>query len=86
MRSVCPLCLVAEGDSKHHLVPKSKKGKETVLICTACHKQIHVIFSNKDLEKRYSTIEDLKADANIRKWVKWRNKHPSVHVRHKQKK
>lgn len=82
---ICPICL-HEYDrrqlTKHHLIPKSRKGKETVLVCRPCHKQIHVTFSEKELERNYSTIEALLAAPEFQTWVAWiRKRKPGSRIR-----
>lgn len=57
--------------SEHHLVPKSRGGKETVSICKDCHRQIHALFENKSLEQQLNTVELLLADENFAKYIKW---------------
>ncbi len=68
----CPICKrtppVLE---KHHLKPKCKKGKDTILVCTDCADQVHVLFSNKELAKEYNTLEKLLASEKIQTWAKW---------------
>lgn len=60
---------------KHHLIPKSRKGKETILVCNNCGNQLHHLFSNKEMEKTYNTLETILADERVQKWIKWvRNK------------
>ena len=86
MKKLCPICETFVGTSKHHIVPKSKKGKDIVLICDSCHKQIHSIFTNDELAKQFFTIEKLKQNENVQKWIKWRKTHPSVLVNHKKSK
>jgi len=81
----CPICLHEYERTqltKHHLVPKSRKGKATVLICAACHKQIHAIFSEKELEAKYSTVEALCDAEEFRPWVSWiRKRKPTKRLR-----
>ena len=81
----CPICLHEYHRrelTKHHLVPKSRKGQETVLICAACHKQIHAIFSEKELERRFNTIESLVEAEEFLPWVKWiRKRKPTSKIR-----
>lgn len=56
----CPLCERPNlNPSDHHLVPKSRGGKKTLAICRDCHRAIHALFSNKELEQRYSTVDSL---------------------------
>lgn len=77
---VCPICkrntphIYVE---KHHLVPKAKKGKETVLLCKNCGDILHQLFTNKELEKTYNTIPAILANEDVQKWVSWISKKPS---------
>ena len=74
----CPLCgreLDHTADS-HHLIPKSKKGKETIRLHKVCHKKIHSLFDEKLLTTQYNTIEKLLENADIQKFVKWIQKKP----------
>ena len=70
----CPLC-GRSGEfvspSKHHLVPKSRDGAETVDICTDCHRQVHALFTLVELEREFSTIDALKASEPMQKWTRW---------------
>lgn len=56
---------------KHHTTPKSRKGKETVWVCCDCGNQVHKLFTNKELERQFNTVEKLKADPRIQKWIEW---------------
>ncbi len=50
-------------------MPKSRGGKVTETICRDCHRGIHAIFSNKELERTYNTPEALLAHEAFRKMV-----------------
>jgi hypothetical protein len=66
----CPLCQRPNHrPSDHHLVPKSRGGRITETICRDCHSAIHATFSNKELEREYSTVEALLAHEGLRKMV-----------------
>lgn len=71
---VCPLCMRAippgEQDA-HHLVPKSKGGRETCLLHRICHRQIHALFSETELARQYNTAEALLAHPEVDKFVRW---------------
>lgn len=49
--------------SRHHLVPKLKGGKngETVLLHHICHKEIHASLSEAELARDYATTQALRA-------------------------
>ena len=71
--SKCPLCgrELPEKPSKHHLIPRSLKGRETVLLHRVCHRQIHATFTERELHNYYNTIERILENENIRKFVDW---------------
>ncbi|WP_455271363.1 HNH endonuclease [Rhizobium herbae] len=77
---LCPMCeRVIPDDQKdaHHLVPKSKGGKKTVCLHRVCHDQIHAIFTDSQLAKKFFTIEALLEDPAVQKFVAWvKSKHP----------
>jgi hypothetical protein len=71
----CPLCgrPLAEPFNKHHLIPISKGGKhtETILLHNICHKKIHSVFREIELKRYYNTIERIKENEEIQKFIKW---------------
>lgn len=75
---ICPMCERAIPDDQkaaHHLVPKSKGGKKTVCLHRICHDQIHAIFTDSQLAKKFCTIEAILEDPAVQKFVAWvRNK------------
>lgn len=75
----CPLCerpTPSSEISDHHLVPKSKGGKETEPICNPCHRQIHALYDNWTLANRLNTVESLREDERFAKYLKWAAKQP----------
>lgn len=80
----CPLCnrTLAEKPSKHHLIPRTFKGRNIVLLHRVCHRQIHATFTERELLNYYHTIERILENDNIRKFVTWiKDKPPDFHVR-----
>lgn len=72
--SECPLCgrpLGTENIDRHHLVPKSRKGRVQEPIHKICHRKIHATFTEKQLEKTYHTWESLRAEPAISEFVTW---------------
>lgn len=59
--------------SRHHLIPRSKGGKdgETILIHNICHQKIHSLFSGKELKEHFYTVEKLRENEDMLKFVKW---------------
>jgi len=65
----------------HHVVPKSRGGRDTVALHPICHRAIHANVSNKDLERLYPTIEALRARDDVQAFLKWiANKPPDFHA------
>jgi len=62
---------------KHHLIPKCGKGKDTVKVCVDCGDQIHVLFTEKELRDIYNTVEKLKSNERMQKWIRWIQKRPT---------
>ena len=56
---------------KHHLTPRCKNGKETTSVCIDCGDQIHNLFTNKELEHQYNTVEKLKSHPKMQAWIRW---------------
>ncbi len=70
--TVCPLCLHGyerRALTKHHLVPKCRGGVATVLLCRPCHRQLHATYTEKELERRYPTVEALVAAEELQPYV-----------------
>ena len=63
--------------NEHHLIPKSRKGRNTITIHVICHTKIHSLFTEKELEQQYFTVDRLLAHEEVQKFVKWvRKKDP----------
>ena len=76
---ICPLCgriIPDDQRDEHHLVPKSRGGRETQALHRICHRQIHALFSEAELEKSYATVEALLEHEEMRKFVAWVSKKP----------
>jgi hypothetical protein len=64
----------------HHLVPRQQTKRKkleispTVAICSACHRQIHALFDNKQLARELNTLEKLKNDPQLQKFIAWARK------------
>jgi 5-methylcytosine-specific restriction protein A len=86
----CPLCGRAVPNEnyweKHHLVPRAKGGKETERICVDCGNQVHELFSNNELRDTYNTIDALRKDERVWRWVKWVRKQKNFGICMKKKK
>jgi len=75
----CQLCrLEVQNLTKHHLIPKGKGHRGFIKVCFPCHKQIHILLSEKELAKHYSNLIDLRNHPDVRKWINWRRKRPRL--------
>jgi hypothetical protein len=63
----------------HHLMPRERGGKpeDRVAMCRPCHKQVHAIFSNMELERVHNSVESLRAAPPIKSFIKWIRKQPA---------
>ena len=75
--SICNRLTPINYIEKHHLKPKCKKGKETILVCNSCGDMIHKLFTISELNKNLNTLDAIKSNERIQKWIKWINKKPN---------
>ena len=70
----CALChhaYDARDLTKHHVVPKSRGGTDTVPLCKPCHKQVHALFTERELEERYGTVELLESAEALQPFLRF---------------
>ncbi|MBX3061826.1 MAG: HNH endonuclease [Anaerolineae bacterium] len=68
----CALCeRLVRRANKHHIVPRSEGGEETVWLCLTCHATLHKFFSNRTLADRLNSIEALRSDPDIARYLAW---------------
>ncbi|MDQ0883999.1 5-methylcytosine-specific restriction protein A [Peribacillus sp. V2I11] len=62
----------------HHLTPRELGGSllPIAYLCKSCHKQIHALYSNRELAIRLNTVLLLKDDEALKKYLKWIKKQP----------
>lgn len=81
----CELChREVEEFTTHHLVPKSENGRgdEVVIVCKACHKMIHSLFSNRQLARELNTTSRLKKHPAMRRFIRWvKNQDPNKRIK-----
>ncbi|MGG7178836.1 HNH endonuclease [Clostridium paraputrificum] len=65
--------------TEHHLVPKERGGKDfhTAKLCKVCHKQIHALYTNRELAARLFSISRLKDDEKIKRYLNFIRKQPA---------
>ena len=65
----------------HHPIPKSRKGRETVPVHPICHRTIHKLFTNKELERNFHTPEKLAERPEMARFLQWiASKPPDFHA------
>ncbi|MEL6438442.1 MAG: hypothetical protein AAFQ80_04165 [Cyanobacteria bacterium J06621_8] len=74
--------------TRHHLIPRQTvKRKQavsgpTIEICSPCHRQIHALYSNLELARQLNTLEKLKSEPKMIKFLGWIKKQdPQKQVR-----
>jgi hypothetical protein len=71
----CPLCgralIPGRSVNKHHLIPRSKGGREAFPIHTICHSKIHSVWTRAQLRDEFHTWESIRADPRITAFVRW---------------
>jgi 5-methylcytosine-specific restriction endonuclease McrA len=79
----CFLCGRAIGTKVewHHPVPRSRGGRHTEPVHPICHRAIHATFTNKELERTFSSADALRAHPDIRAFLRFvETKDPDFHV------
>lgn len=70
----CPLCgrpMYLASANKHHLVPRSRGGRETQYLHRICHAKLHATFTEKALARDFNSVEALLAHPEISAFVEW---------------
>ena len=86
----CELCGRSVPEvTEHHLIPKSThtrsvkakyRGEEKTRkawFCIPCHNQIHWLFKNKAIQREMDTIDKIKANPEMAKFIEWIKDKPS---------
>ena len=80
----CPICARPLGNilvERHHLVPKTFKGKELISIHKICHVKIHSVFTERELLKYYFTADRIREREEMQTFISWvANKPPEYYV------
>lgn len=72
--ALCPLCgrpLGTVNIDRHHLVPRTFKGREQFPVHKICHRKIHSVLSERELLQHYHTWEALRAHPDIAAFIAW---------------
>jgi hypothetical protein len=70
---MCSLCGRFQPTSRHHLAPRARGGKNGPItpLCGACHRQLHALYSNRELAERLASLDALRADARVAAYLRW---------------
>ncbi|MEB0135946.1 HNH endonuclease signature motif containing protein [Actimicrobium sp. CCC2.4] len=71
---VCSLCgrpIPRHQKDAHHLIPKSHGGSLTVDLHRICHRQIHALFTETELARQFFTVEQLKQQDAMSRFLTW---------------
>ncbi len=85
MNGPCQLCERETALTRHHLVPQcrhhnkwNKKNfdrrtikTDLLLLCAGCHRHLHALFTEKELERRFHDLPSLRAHPEVEKFVVW---------------
>jgi hypothetical protein len=87
---VCALCEREEVLTRHHLIPRTrhhnKRNKRdfdraavraVIGLCRSCHSQVHQLLTEKQLEREYHTLAQLRAHPGIAAFIDWIRTKPS---------
>jgi hypothetical protein len=77
--------------TRHHLIPRTvhrrprtrrdftrDQRRTVVLLCRACHKQVHSLLTESELARNYCSIEALAAHPEIARFTEWMARQPST--------
>ena len=65
----------------HHIVPKSRGGRETAPVHPICHRTIHRHLTNQQIARDYASAEALRAHPEIARFIAWvGDKDPDFHA------
>ena len=78
----CALCEREVGRvTKHHLRPRAEGGTETAPLCSGCHRQVHALFTNGTLAAELDSLEKLRQNPQIRRYLGWARRQSDRHIR-----
>lgn len=84
MEGTCVICGREETLTRHHLIPRTRHSnkknkrdfdrvvvKRTVGICRPCHSQIHLLLTEKQLEREWNSVDKLRTHPELMKFAEW---------------
>ncbi|WP_324671642.1 HNH endonuclease [Hymenobacter sp. GOD-10R] len=79
----CQLCLRhVRHVTRHHLVPREEGGRYGPVadLCQPCHSTVHLLLSNRELARKYGTIEALREAEELQKYLHWIRRSRVEHI------
>lgn len=70
----CPICereIPSAQMDAHHLIPRSKGGKETQYLHRICHRQIHALFTEMELARRLNSADAIREHPQMQRFIEW---------------
>jgi hypothetical protein len=72
---ICPICeremLKGNSIDKHHFTPKCRGGKASEYLHKICHRKIHSIWTEKELEKEFNDPNKVCTHPEMEKFIAW---------------
>ncbi|WP_084444591.1 HNH endonuclease [Hymenobacter roseosalivarius] len=86
--SQCELCeRQVRFVSRHHLIPREEGGRHgpTVALCQPCHSTVHLLLTNRELAKKYASVEELRRAEELQKYLHWVRRSRIEHISNRRK-
>ncbi len=84
MQGECAICTRVETLTRHHLIPRTRHSnkrnkrlfdratvRQTIGLCRPCHSQVHLLLTEKQLERDWNTVEKLRSHPELQKFARW---------------
>ena len=87
--SQCALCeRRVRHVSRHHLVPREEGGRHGPIaaLCQPCHSTVHLLLTNRDLARKYDSVEALRTAEELQKYLHWVRRSRVEHLSNRRKK
>jgi len=90
MAGRCALCgRIVERLTYHHVIPRMRHRNKRIRnrferddlhrkvpLCRPCHRNLHVVLTEKELADEFNTLERLRAHPEIRRFTRWIRRRP----------
>jgi hypothetical protein len=74
--------------SRHHVVPREEGGRygPTVNLCQPCHSTVHLLLTNRELARKYPSVEALRGAEELQKYLHWVRRSRVEHISNRRRK